>query len=851
MKPVTTYIVSASLPERIIVLKELAYNFWWSWNYNAQELFERIDPDLWEEVNHNPVILLNKISSERMQELSNQIDFISSLDTVYADFRKYMESSTWYSEQYANNSNYIAYFCLEYGINESFPNYSGGLGILAGDHLKSASDLGVPIIAVGLLYQMGYFRQHITQGGWQNESYYENDFYSMAMVLMRKPNGDPMLISVQLPNGNCYAQIWKLQVGRVTLYLLDTNVTENNTYTEYRDITDQLYGGTTETRIQQEILLGIGGIRALRELGINPTIIHINEGHAAFATLECARFIMQDYDLDFRSAGELAHAGMVFTTHTPVPAGNEVFPAALVEKYFQNYWQKLGLSREEFLRLGNADNTAILDSFSMTILALRLSSFRNGVSKLHGDVARSMWKSLWKDFPENDIPIGSITNGIHSLSWAAEGLAELYDRYLSPRWRTDTHDNHVWNRVDAIPNEELWRVHNRYRERLVLFARNYLLKKQRSMFSASDISQVHSYLNPDALTIGFARRFATYKRATLLFSDMARLKKILLDEDRPVQMIIAGKAHPHDTAGKEMIQKIIHDVRAFGLDKHVIFLEDYSIAVARRLVKGCDVWLNTPRRPHEASGTSGMKAALNGCLHASILDGWWAEAYNGENGFSIGTGEEYADTKDMDIIESATLYELLEQAIIPEFYERSNKVPVKWVSRMKSAIKTCAGVFSTHRMVRDYTQKYYVPALQRATELRSNNAEKAVALRDWKYAIRSSWNNVAVAEVYIHGSESATVGSQVHVYAKVLLGNIQPKDVVVEAYHGHINADGLIINGQASSLDLQQTLDGGYYEYRGSYICDEGGKQGCTVRITPTHPHIYDNADMRLCTWAR
>ncbi len=487
----------------------------------------------------------------------------------------------------------------------------------------------------------------------------------------------------------------------------------------------------------------------------------------------------------------------------------------------------------------------------MTILALRLSSFRNGVSKLHGDVARSMWKNLWKDFPENDIPIGSITNGIHSLSWAAEGLAELYDRYLSPRWRTDTHDNQVWNRVDAIPNEELWRVHNRYRERLVLFARNYLLKKQRSMFSASDISQVHSYLNPDALTIGFARRFATYKRATLLFNDMARLKKILLDEERPVQMIIAGKAHPHDTAGKEMIQKIIHDVRAFGLDKHVIFLEDYSIAVARRLVKGCDIWLNTPRRPHEASGTSGMKAALNGCLNASILDGWWAEAYDGENGFAIGTGEEYADSKDMDIIESATLYELLEQAIIPEFYERSNKVPVKWVSRMKSSIKTCAGVFSTHRMVRDYTQKYYAPALQRATELRSNNAEKAVALRDWKHAIRSSWNNVAVAEVYIHGSESATVGSQVHVYAKVLLGNIQPKDVVVEAYHGHINADGLIINGQASSLDLQQTLDGGYYEYRGSYICDEGGKQGCTVRITPTHPHIYDNADMRLCTWAR
>lgn len=851
MKPITTYIVSASLPERIAHLKELAYNFWWTWNFKAQELFERIDPELWEEVNHNPVMLLNKVPFDRLGKLANQNDFTSSLDSVYDEFRRYMESNTWYSDENGNTSNYIAYFCLEYGINESFPNYSGGLGILAGDHLKSASDLGVPIIAVGLLYQMGYFKQYITQGGWQNESYYENDFYSMAMVLMRKPNGDPVLISVQMPNGNCYAQIWKLQVGRITLYLLDTNVAENNANTEYRDITDQLYGGTTETRIQQEILLGIGGIRALRELGINPTIIHINEGHAAFATLECARFLMQDYDLDFRSAGELAHVGMVFTTHTPVPAGNEVFSSTLVEKYFAAYWQNLGLTRDEFLRLGNLDSSANLDTFSMTILALRLSSFRNGVSALHGDVARTMWKNLWKDFPENDVPIGSVTNGIHTLSWVADGLAELYDRYLSPRWRTDTHDNSVWERVDAIPSEELWRVHNRYKERLILFARNHLVKKQRSMFSASDISHVNSYLNPDALTIGFARRFATYKRATLLFSDMPRLKKILLNDEKPVQIIIAGKAHPHDTAGKEMIQKIIHDVHAHGLDKHVVFLEDYSITIARRLVKGCDVWLNTPRRPHEASGTSGMKAALNGCLHASILDGWWAEAYNGENGFAIGIGEEYSNTQEVDIIEATTLYELLEQLIVPEFYERKNRIPLRWIARMKNAIKTCAGVFSTHRMVRDYASNYYVAAIQRVIELRSNNAEKAVQLRDWKYRIRSSWSNVAVSEVYIHGSDSAIVGSSVNVYTKVLLGNIEPDDVVVEAYYGRVNADGVIIHGKSQRLELQQSHDGGYYEYKGSYICDEGGKQGCTVRITPTHAHIVDNADMRLCTWAR
>jgi starch phosphorylase len=402
-------------------------------------------------------MLLNKTPIERFIELSEQSDFVSSLDSVYSSFKKYLTSSSWFSESYPGNSNHIAYFCLEYGINESFPNYSGGLGILAGDHLKSASDLGVPIIAVGLLYQMGYFRQQITQGGWQNESYYENDFFSMPMSLVRRANGDPIVIDVQLTTAKCYAHIWQVQVGRVSLYLLDTNVPYNSEIPQYQVITNQLYGGNSETRIQQEILLGIGGIRALRELGIHPTIIHINEGHAAFAALECARFIMQDYSLDFRTAVELTHAGLIFTTHTPVPAGNEVFPASLLDKYFDGYWQQLGLQKEEFLMLGNLDGIEKPDSFSMTILALRLSSFRNGVSELHGRVARSMWNNLWKGFPDNDVPIRHVTNGIHTLSWISEGLAELYDRYISPRWRTDTHDNSIWKKVYTIPNEELWR----------------------------------------------------------------------------------------------------------------------------------------------------------------------------------------------------------------------------------------------------------------------------------------------------------------------------------------------------------------------------------------------------------
>ncbi|HRI30445.1 MAG TPA: alpha-glucan family phosphorylase, partial [Candidatus Kapabacteria bacterium] len=452
--------------------------------------------------------------------------------------------------------------------------------------------------------------------------------------------------------------------------------------------------------------------------------------------------------------------------------------------------------------------------------------------------------------PDNDIPIRHVTNGIHTLSWVSEGLAELYDRYISPRWRTETHDNTVWNKVHSIPNEELWRVHNRYRERLVLFTRDYLLKKQKSMLSASGRSQVNSYLNPDALTIGFARRFATYKRATLLFSDMPRLHKILCNEERPVQLIIAGKAHPHDTAGKEMIQKIIHDVRAYGLDKHVVFLEDYSIAVARRLVKGCDVWLNTPRRPHEASGTSGMKAALNGCLHASILDGWWAESYNGENGFAIGTGEEYGEAKDMDIIEAATLYELLEQIIVPEFYERNyTKVPVKWVQRMKNSIATCAGLFSTHRMLRDYTTKFYIPSMNRAIELRSDVAKKGKELRDWKHKVRSSWADIEIIDVQVYGLDTANVGGSMYVKAVLRLGSMDVSDIVVEAYHGSVNADGFIIDGRSVALDYTNS-ESGYAEFRGSYTCLDGGKQGCTVRVIPTHKYMYDNADMRLCTWA-
>ncbi len=848
MKPVATYTVSAILPDAISTLKELAYNYWWCWNIDAQELFERIDFELWEEVNHNPVALLNRVPLSQLEALAASPDFVSFLALIYDKFRAYMESKTWFSSAAPQSGNYIAYFSLEYGINESFPNYSGGLGVLAGDHLKSASDLGVPLIGVGLLYQMGYFRQSLSQNGWQTESYFENDFYSMPMTLMKDQDGKPMTIDLEYPAGRLYAQIWKVQVGRTILYLLDTNVHQNSANVEYRDITDQLYGGNSETRIQQEILLGIGGIRALRALGINPTIIHINEGHAAFATLERTRFLMQDFQMDFSTAIELTHAGMIFTTHTPVPAGNEVFSAGLIDKYFTGYWKSLGISREEFLALGNVERRAS-ESFSMTVLALRLSSYRNGVSQLHGDVARRMWQELWKSFPQHEVPIGAITNGVHTLTWVAGGLGELYDRYLTPRWRTETDDQSIWKRVDAIPSEELWRIHQRYRERLVLFARKYLQKKLETRVSPQQLSLVGEYLNPDALTIGFARRFATYKRATLLFSDMERLKKILTNPERPVQIILAGKAHPHDNAGKEMIQTIIHNVRQYGLERHVVFLEDYSMAVARAMVKGSDIWLNTPRRPHEASGTSGMKAGLNGCLHVSVLDGWWDEGYNNENGFTIGQGEDYPNPADQDTMEAGTLYELLEQVIIPTFYDRpKNHTPHDWVARMKASIQSVAGHFSTTRMVRDYSKQFYLPAMERFRALAHNHGEQARALRDWKRRVLAEWTNVKVQNVHLEGTGEAHIGKHIEVYATIQLGSLSPNDIVVEAYYGALDSHENISAPLTVTLQKKSEAHGLYY-YQGGYECVTGGVQGCTVRVLPANPMIADKADLGICAW--
>jgi starch phosphorylase len=850
MKPIHSFVVTAKLPENLEKLKELAYNYWWCWNSDAKELFLRINRQLWNSLDHNPIQLINKLTQKQLIELSEQHDFTSFLDHIHKKYLKYLNSRSWFESNFEEHKGTIAYFSTEYGINESFPNYSGGLGVLSGDHLKSSSDLGLPLIGVGLLYQQGYFRQHLTQHGWQTETYKYNDFNTMPLILQRDQNGNPLTVEVDILGNRVFAYVWKLQIGRVPLYLLDSNI-HLNIDNGYEDLTDQLYGGDRETRIQQEILLGIGGIRALKMMGIIPEVIHINEGHAAFALVERTKNFMESLHLDFRAAKQITKGTSIFTTHTPVPAGNEVFKLDRIREYFKNYIHSIGLTMEQFIEFGQMENYSPNEDFSMTVLGLKLTAYHNGVSKLHGLVARKMWQKVWRVFPEEEVPITAVTNGIHTMTWIARELADLFDVYLSPRWRTDTDNPEVWAKMDTVPNEELWREKQRRRTRLILFARDYLQSKQKGYLPAEQVSKINEYLDPDALTIGFARRFATYKRALLLFRDMDRLKRILQNPQRPAQIILGGKAHPHDTQGKEVIQSIIQRVRANGLEKNVVFLEDYDMVIARFMVKGCDIWLNTPIRPLEASGTSGMKAAINGTLNFSILDGWWDEAYNGNNGFPIGQGEENPNLDELEIIESGELYDMLEKTIIPTFYDRtaSNKIPDRWVYMMKQSIKTIAPEFSTQRMIKDYTQKFYIKSLQQYKKLVSNNAENANELNKWKDKIRNHWNNLNIINSEVVDNGVPHVGKPIKVRTQINLGGLVPDDVIVQVYYGTLNHKDEIENPLTENLKFIRN-ENNVTVYEGEYICNDNGNQGFTIRILPCHELLVNPAELFLCKWA-
>ncbi|MBX9690800.1 MAG: alpha-glucan family phosphorylase, partial [Cyanobacteria bacterium] len=612
------------------------------------------------------------------------------------------------------NTGTIAYFSAEFGLTESMPIYSGGLGILAGDHVKAASEQGLPFVGMGIVYQQGYFRQYLNRDGWQQERYPINDFYNMPIVPAKDANGEPIVVTVNFPGRPLYVKVWQAQVGRVPLYLLDTNIPENAPPDE--DITDALYHGDKETRIQQEIVLGIGGVKALKALNIMPTVFHMNEGHSAFLALERVRMLMQEHNLSFWQAREVAAAGNIFTTHTAVPAGIDKFPPELIDKYLSDYYHAFGITRDEFLGLGRANVNDHYEPFSMANLAIKLSSRTNAVSKLHGDVSRKLFQDVWRDVPEKEVPITHVTNGIHAKSWISEEMADLFDRYLGPKWSEDVEGQNIWKRVAEIPDEELWRIQDRRRQRLVTFSRGRLRKQLEAKGALSnELKEASEILDPEALTIGFARRFATYKRATLLIRDIERLASILTNKDRPVQIILAGKAHPDDVPAKELIRQLVHFSRDEDVRRRFVFIEDYDMNVARWLLQGVDVWLNTPRRFLEACGTSGMKAAFNGAINFSILDGWWDEAYQPNVGWTLGRGEVYTDMDYQDDVESGALYDILEKEIVPMFYERDmDGLPRQWLSRMKSSMLHVCPLFNINRMLREYAMRAYFPASRRS-----------------------------------------------------------------------------------------------------------------------------------------
>ncbi len=849
-RSVRPFTVLPCLPDRLKPLQTLAYNLWWCWNADAVALFRRINPDLFEALDHSPIRLLGATDQVRYEQLVEDDGFLAHMDRVAAALDHYLKAPTWFQETFTTEAQErIAYFSAEFGIHESVPVYSGGLGVLAGDHLKSASDLGIPLVGITLMYREGYFRQYLNVDGWQQERYPENDFFTLPLVPELDANGRPIVVTVPLPGRELALRVWRVQVGRVPLFLLDANIPQNAPAD--RAISSQLYGGDLHTRIQQEIILGIGGIRALKALGRMPTVCHMNEGHAAFTGLERIRLLIEEQKLDFATALEAVKAGTCFTTHTPVPAGNDAFPMHMMEQYLGEYMAKLGVDRSAMAALGRHQPTNEAELFSMTVLALKLANVSNGVSKLHGSVSRKMWKDLWPELPASEVPITSITNGVHTQSWLAPEMAQLYDRYLGIQWEDRPTDFAIWKRVEQIPDGELWRTHERSRERLVAMARARLkaqLKRRGS--PPAEVDGADEVLDPDALTIGFARRFATYKRGDLVFRNFERIVAMLNNKDRPVQFIFAGKAHPQDRGGKELIQRVVQQSRKPDRRKRVGCSEDYDMNGARYLVQGCDVWLNNPRRPLEASGTSGMKICGNGGLNLSILDGWWVEGYDGDNGWAIGAGEEYTDLAYQDEVESRALLDLIEQDIAPTFYKRdAGGLPREWIRRMKRSIMTLVPVFNTNRMVEQYAERCYVPSARRAAKLTADALRGAKELAGWRRRVTADWHQVRVTAVDAPTSELMRVGSNFPVKVRVHLGPFKPDEVEVQLCHGVLDALGDLAEPSALALSANGDTTGDGTAFTGALPCRSSGQFGFSVRVLPKHvnlPHLFETG---LVTW--
>jgi glycogen phosphorylase len=845
------------LPPALSALGDLAGNLRWSWHPETQDVFAAVDPDLWESTGRDPVRLLGAVGRQRLEVLAADAGFLERLRVASDDLQRYLTADRWYQRRLAagvDGPAAIGYFSPEFGVAAVLPQYSGGLGILAGDHLKAASDLGVPIVGVGLLYKHGYFKQSLSREGWQQETYPVLDPDGLPISLLREENGDRAMVSIALPDGpELLARIWVASVGRVPLLMLDTDVEGNSD--QYREVTDRLYGGTSEHRLRQELLLGVGGVRALRVFSRitghqAPEVFHTNEGHAGFLGLERIRELTVADDgpkLDFDTALEVGRASTVFTTHTPVPAGIDRFPRTLVEQYFSDAGATPGVPVERILRLGSEDyeggDPAV---FNMAVMGFRLAQRANGVSQLHGHVSREMFQGLWPAFDEAEVPIGSITNGVHAPSWVAREVIELATSQGADPESDDAES--FWAAVDKVSGADIWATKRALRERLVLDARKRLARSCEKRGAAkAELGWIDTALDPDVLTIGFARRAASYKRLTLLLRDPARLKRLLLDPERPIQLVMAGKAHPADDGGKKLIQAIVQLADDPELRHRIAYLPNYDIAMAQPLYPGCDVWLNNPLRPYEACGTSGMKAALNGGLNLSILDGWWDEWYDGENGWAIPSADGVTDPDHRDDLEAHALYDLIENEVAPRFYDVDGAgVPTRWLEMTRHTLKSLGPKVLATRMVSDYVRQLYTPAAATARRLNSDYAG-AVELAAWKKKVRAGWPAVRVEHVESSGvGDAPEVGDTMSVRAFVALGDLSPADVDVQLVHGRSNGEDELSDTTVSSLHTAESYESGRHRFDGDVVLDSSGSFGYTVRVIPRNDLLTSPAELGI-----
>jgi starch phosphorylase len=840
IQPLREFLVRPALPAALARISQLAYNVLWSWEPTIRNLFRRMDPVLWAASGHNPVSILGRVPQATLERLAADPRYLALYRRACERYDAYMHHAEPVSTGQPQKP-LIGYFSMEYGIVECLPIYSGGLGVLSGDFLKSASDSEVPLVAVGLLYQTGYFQQYLNPDGWQQERFLLNDFYTLPVQPVRDDQGSELKIDVQLPGGQIRIKVWLLEVGRVKLYLLDTNIPDNDR-PEIRGVTDALYGGDSVTRMRQEIVLGVGGLRVLRALGLDPTVFHMNEGHSAFLALERIRVLVKDQGLKFDEALEASRNSNVFTTHTSVPAGIDIFDSGLMWEYFHDYCREVGIEFDQLMALGRRNPQDTNERFSMAILAIKTSCFRNAVSRLHREVSQEMFQDLWPQLPSWEVPITSITNGVHLLSWLSSDLAMLYDQYLQPDWRERVTDPKTWEQVEDIPDQELWEAHRRRKRRLLAFVRERQVEHARNRKAAStELRRAAEVLDPEALTIGFARRFATYKRATLLFRDLNRLKRILSNSERPIQIVVAGKAHPKDHPGKELIRQIVQLSRDPELSKRLVFVEDYDMHVARELVGSVDVWLNTPRRGEEACGTSGMKAGSNGVLNLSILDGWFDEAQEYSGGWAVGDRVPYSE--DQDEAHATAIYSLLENELAPAFYERDQGVPREWMRHVKRSLKYLSPQFSCQRMVEEYMAQLYEPAHTAWVDMRYDNFAKSREQARWNSDVRKVWDQVQFVEMGTPPKGAVLSGKPVPVKTAVNLAGLKAEDVRVEVVIGRVGVNGQLEDTEVMTLPPVEQR-GSVVVFAKEIVPQQTGRMGYALRITTNH---YGDPMTRPC----